>query len=93
MALIINGYIQKYWKMKDKGNVPLSNRSMEIKTMKVEGMTCNHCKANVETHLEKSGLVQRATVHLASKTVSLEGENVDLEKAKEIIQSLGYTVV
>ena len=89
MALIVNGYIQKYW-----GNNKLSkNKIMATQTIKVEGMTCNHCKTNVETNLEKLNFVDSAKVNLATKTVALEGENVDIEKAKAIISSLGYSPV
>ncbi len=93
LVLIINGYIIKFRKSKKLNIIHSENNTMEIKTIKVEGMTCNHCKMNVESNLEKSGLVSRAQVDLAAKTVSLEGENIELEKAKKLINSLGYKAV
>jgi uncharacterized protein len=90
MALIINGSIQKYLKSKNKDVVPVNNSTMETKTLKVEGMTCNHCKANIESSLEKSGSVNKALVNLADKTVTMQGDRIEIEKAKEIIHSLGY---
>jgi hypothetical protein len=89
LALIVNGYIQKYW-----NNTKFSkNKIMATQTIKVEGMTCNHCKTNVETNLEKLDFVDSAKVNLATKTFALEGENVDIEKAKATIASLGYSPV
>ncbi len=93
MSLIINGYIQKYFKSKNNSVIHLNNTIMDIKTINVEGMTCNHCKNNVETNLEKLNAVSRAVVNLADKTVTIEGDDFDIEEAKETINSLGYKVV
>lgn len=89
IALIINGYIQQKLSVKSNLNQP-KDKSMEIKTIKVDGMTCNHCKANVETNLEKLGFVNKAEVNLAAKTVELHGDNIDIEAAIQTIESLGY---
>ncbi len=53
-------------------------------------MTCNHCKANVETNLEKLTFVAHAEVNLADKSVSVQGNNLELDKIKETINNLGY---
>jgi uncharacterized membrane protein YraQ (UPF0718 family)/copper chaperone CopZ len=90
--LIINGSIQKYRTSKKISNHK-TNNSMEIKTIKVEGMTCNHCKANVENNLAKLPFVKSAHVNLADKTVTLEGDQIEVETAKATINSLGYTAV
>lgn len=66
---------------------------MQLKTIKVEGMTCNHCKANVENNLQKLAFVENAVVNLAEKTVTLEGDNIDLDKVKETVESIGYKAV
>lgn len=92
MLLIINGYIQKYLKTK-KLNTQINIDTMKTQTIKVDGMTCNHCKANVESNLEKLPSVDTAKVNLAAKTVTIEGDNVEIEKAKETIASLGYKLI
>ncbi|MBN2639275.1 MAG: permease [Bacteroidales bacterium] len=92
-ALIINGYIQRYLQSKKDSSVNLNNNIMSVQTIKVEGMTCNHCKANVESNLERLDSVDKVNVNLADKTVMLEGDSIDIEKAKETINSLGYKVV
>jgi uncharacterized membrane protein YraQ (UPF0718 family)/copper chaperone CopZ len=91
LGLIINGYIQKYLDSKKQSTENSNNNSMEITTIKVEGMTCNHCKANVENNLAKLPFVSNAVVNLADKSVTLEGDNIEIEKAKETINSLGYS--
>ncbi len=92
-ALIINGYIQKNFRSKNNSLIQLKDNIMAIKTIKVEGMTCNHCSNNVETNLEKLNAVSKAVVNLADKTVTIEGDDFDVEEAKETINSLGYKVV
>lgn len=89
VLLIINGYFQKYRK---QAKIETTNlKPMNTQTIKVDGMTCNHCKANVETNLEKLSFIDSAQVNLNDKTVTLTGENVDVEKTKETIEGLGYT--
>jgi uncharacterized membrane protein YraQ (UPF0718 family)/copper chaperone CopZ len=93
MALIINGYIQKYLNTKKNSVTQLKNNTMEIKTIKVEGMTCNHCKANVESNLKKLAFIENAQVNLSEKTVTLEGDNIELDEIKQTVDTLGYKVV
>lgn len=93
IALIINGYIQKYLNARNNKAINLKNSTMEIKTIKVEGMICNHCKSNVETNLEKLNFVSKANVNLSDKTVTIEGDNIDLGKAIDTVNSLGYKAV
>jgi len=93
LSLIINGYIQKYLASKKPVETQLKNNTMEVKTIKVEGMTCNHCKMNVETNLRKLSFVENAVVNLGDKTVTLEGDQLDIEKVKETVDSLGYKAV
>ncbi len=90
-GLIINGFIQKKRSLKkDSINLQINYTTMDVHTIKVEGMTCNHCKANVETNLEKLAFIDSAKVNLAEKTVTLEGDDIKLDEAKELINSLGY---
>lgn len=90
MGLIINGYIQKYFNSKPKSDIQFTDSTMEIQTIKVEGMTCNHCKANVESNLEKLGFISKAEANIKTKTVAIQGDNIEIKEAKELIESLGY---
>jgi len=92
IIMIINGYVQRYRKSKkNKTLITNNNTTMEIKTIKVEGMTCNHCKSNVENNLQKLDSVKEARVDLVEKTVTMEGDNIEMEKARQMISELGYT--
>ncbi len=93
IGLILNGYLQKYLKSRNSNPINLNNNNMTTKTIKVEGMTCNHCKANVEKNLEKLPFIDNLQVNLADKTVTLEGDNIELEKVKETIDNLGYQTI
>lgn len=88
--LIINGYIQKMLSNKRDLIKTKHNNIMEIQTIKVDGMTCNHCKANVESNLEKLSFVKSAKVNLSDKTVTLEGDHIEIKMVKETIDTLGY---
>ncbi|MBR8535490.1 permease [Carboxylicivirga sediminis] len=101
LLLIINGYYQKYKSSKPAETVtPVINQQtatqftfapVTAKVIQVDGMTCNHCKANVESNLEKLDFIDSAKVNLANKTVTLEGGKIELDVVKELINSLGYT--
>lgn len=60
--------------------------------LKVEGMTCNHCKMRTEKALLGVSGVESVTVDLAAKEAVVTG---DAERAKLIkaIEDAGYTVV
>jgi len=60
--------------------------------LKVEGMTCNHCKMRAEKALQGVSGVESAKVDLAAKEVVVTGdaERASLVKA---IQEAGYSVV
>lgn len=91
LSLIINGYIQKYRKTEPEQITIQNKLDMEFQTITVEGMTCNHCKMNVENNLKKLDFLEDAQVNLTEKSVTLKGDNIDLNKVKETVESLGYT--
>jgi len=93
-ALIINGllrvYFPKWFTKKTNSETNLNTNTMNIKTFLVEGMTCNHCRMTVENNMKKMPGVSNATVDLQSGKVSLEGENIDIAEAENIVNGLGY---
>ena len=91
--LIINGYLQKFINQKQITKNNKIENLMDIVTIKVEGMTCNHCKANVESNLEKLPFVKSAIVNLADNSAHIEGNFIDIEKVKETINGLGYKYI
>ena len=56
----------------------------------VEGMTCNHCKNNVESNVGKMDKVNSAKVDLGNHTLIIEGE-IDADSIEKKVTDLGYT--
>ncbi|MBQ4205476.1 MAG: heavy-metal-associated domain-containing protein [Bacteroidales bacterium] len=62
---------------------------MEKKKFKVDGMMCNHCRANVEKSIKNLKGVEHVEVDLASGIAVVEG-NVSDEEVIKAIEGLGY---
>jgi uncharacterized protein len=96
VLLIINGYLQKYltpMNLFSRKSTQPASVSGDVQTIYVSGMTCNHCKANVENSVKSSGGVDDASADLKRGTVEIKGRSFDLEKIKSGIESLGYKVI
>ena len=63
---------------------------MAEKTVKVSGMTCNHCKANVENNLSAIEGIKNIEIDLESGKVKMTGEDIDLGAVKNKVESIGY---
>ncbi|CAJ1004405.1 MULTISPECIES: copper chaperone CopZ [Bacillales] len=66
---------------------------MQNVTLRVEGMSCNHCVNAIEKALKELGASGK--VDLAAKTVevSYDENALTLEAIKEAIEDQGYDVV
>ncbi len=64
--------------------------SMNNVTVKIEGMTCNHCKANVENKISSIKGISEVQVDLAGSQAKITGEDLDLEKIRAEVESIGY---
>jgi|WetSurMetagenome_2_1015567.scaffolds.fasta_scaffold33296_1 uncharacterized protein len=96
MLAIINGYIQKYFTSLKSGslsNIPSDFSVDNIKSFHVGGMTCNHCKANVENSAKSEKGVKDVIVDLTSGKVIISGNSFDLSKIKAGIESIGYKII
>ena len=62
---------------------------METRTFKVDGMMCNHCRANVEKTLQGLQGVEEATVDLASGIATVKGDVTD-EAVIAAVTEIGY---
>ena len=61
------------------------------KTLKVEGMMCEHCEAMVKKSLEALDFISYAQPNHNDNEVLVKIEgNFDEEKVKEIIEEKGY---
>lgn len=64
-----------------------------IKTLDVEGMTCQHCVMHVTNALKEVAGVSRVQVDLAAKKAVVEGSNLDDAAMKTAVADAGYEVV
>ena len=67
---------------------------MTEKTLRVPDMHCGHCKAAVESELNKLSGVERtnADVEKGTVEVSYDEGTVSTEDLKDAIEEAGYTV-
>ncbi len=74
-------------KKTNKGEEKMKN------TIKVDGMTCNHCKARVENAVSQVEGVVGAEVSLEDKCVNYESKIDVADKVKKAIEDSGYKVI
>lgn len=86
-SLILYSFYIKYFKSK---TIQKTMNDIEIQ---VEGMTCNHCSANVEKGLKSISGITNAVVDLQTKKVIVSGENISLKELENKINDLGYSFV
>ena len=72
----------------------MSETKVVKKVVKVEGMSCNHCKAAVEKAVLGLPGVSAAQVDLAAGTLRVEFDpgKTGLEDIKAAVDDAGYTV-
>jgi len=62
-----------------------------MKKFLCEEMMCDHCVSRIHNALEKAGIGHE--VDLASKTVSVDGDETRVKEAVEILDDLGFSAV
>ena len=65
----------------------------ETKTYVVKGMTCNHCRANVEKVIRSVKGVDSVSVDLPSGIATVSGDDIDDNAIKEAVESIGFTLL
>lgn len=92
ILLVINGYLQKYLErrrvLKEEKTF---NNMKSIQVYTVEGMTCNHCKANVEKGVRELGAEGEVFADPATNELRLSSVSIPENELKKKIESLGYT--
>ncbi len=58
--------------------------------IRVDGMTCSHCKASVEKQLLNLPGIEGVTADPKTNRVSIDGSSFDLETIEKTVESLGY---
>jgi uncharacterized membrane protein YraQ (UPF0718 family)/copper chaperone CopZ len=93
--LIMNGYIQNFLAKRKMKNESASGSGFDagnITTIHVIGMTCNHCRENVERSIRSSEGVEDVSVDLGSGQVNITGRSIDIRKIRKGIESIGYAI-
>lgn len=91
MAMLIFHYGKKLY---DTYNKPTGTIEMsDIKTIKVSGMTCNHCKESVRKAVDEVAGTGEVMVDLSSGDVQFSYSTQNLDKIKTAIIEKGYEVV
>ncbi|HDZ40187.1 MAG TPA: heavy metal-associated domain-containing protein [Bacteroidetes bacterium] len=91
VLLIINGYMKRFFgNTKDKTTDSSPVSGTNIITMKVSGMTCNHCKSSVENATSSVEGVESAVADLAKGSLAISGKDIDIEKIRSNIRAAGY---
>ena len=62
-------------------------------TLKIEGMSCEHCVKHVKNALEGLGGVKSAEVSLKDNSAVVEHEDLGLDVLKAAVVEAGYEVV
>jgi len=65
---------------------------MQETIIKIEGMSCGHCKAAVEKALKAVAGVETAVVDLEKKQAVVTG-NAPMDAMREAVEDAGYEVV
>ncbi len=92
ILLILNVYLMKFIKFKKKS--PMIERNTDLSNILkvgVTGMTCNHCKANVETNLMNIPGIDYVNADPDHSEVIINGDNIDIAKIKETVENIGYS--
>jgi len=84
---MVGGYFYSIFKKKNK------MEKTEGITVKVTGMTCSHCEANVKRNLEALKGITNVIADNNSETVKITGTGYDMAKVKETVNGLGYQYV
>jgi len=65
---------------------------MQETIIKIEGMSCGHCKAAVEKALKAVAGVETAVVDLEKKQAVVTG-NAAMQAMREAVEDAGYEVI
>lgn len=93
--LLLNALFKRYFvKSKSKENQQINKEdTMETIRVKIDGMTCNHCKMTVEKHLKALDGIDNVQVDLTTGTAEITGGSIDLHAVADAVNDLGYTYV
>ena len=86
-ALLANSILFK--KNREEAEV-MENNSVNKIAFKINGMTCNHCKANATKAISNLKSVKEVTVNLSEGIAYVDGNPTD-EEVKSAVEAIGFT--
>jgi copper chaperone CopZ len=92
--MVLNGYVQKILSRNERrkeDQLKSERMKSNIHTFRVEGMTCAHCKANVEKGLRDLPLVTEVLADPGKDLVTVEAGSLKEESVRSTVEKLGYT--
>ena len=66
---------------------------MKTQTVKIQGMSCNHCVMHVKKELSKIADISIKDVQIGSAVVDADESPATQEKLKKAVEEAGYSVV
>lgn len=84
LVLIPGGYFFQIYRKKRRMAESVGS------VVKVEGMTCSHCEANVKRNLETLPGITNVVANNQTNSVKISGSGYSLIKVEETVNSLGY---
>lgn len=82
---LIGGYFYQRYESSHK-----TTKSMEFKTLKIEGMTCSHCEASVTRNLLKMDGIEEVVANKNTSEVKIAGKKINLKEIEKIVEEIGY---
>ena len=95
IVIIINAYFSRVW-ISNQDNAFIGSNLGDGKdhiSLKVDGMTCSHCKESVKSIANKFDEIEEVIVDLASGEVTFIGINMNESMIKDRITSIGFKVM
>ncbi len=90
-AMMINGYIQKILSRRRISKESEHINTISMKTYKVEGMTCNHCKASVEKGILELDPDVEVFADPDSNELRISSKKIQDDLVQRTVEGLGYS--
>jgi copper chaperone CopZ len=93
VILLVNAFVQgllSSWREGKRDQEKTNRMKNNIQEYRVEGMTCDHCKATVEKGLLDIQGVSEVLADRENSQVRIQAESVPEEQIRETIEKLGY---
>ncbi|MGQ8337700.1 SO_0444 family Cu/Zn efflux transporter [Sunxiuqinia sp. A32] len=88
--LLIGSLILGYFYERFEKSKKIEPITANLKTLKVEGMTCSHCEASVTKNLSNLNGIEEVYADKNTAEVKIKGTNLDLKKIEKVITEIGY---